>query len=78
MTIDDEPVPPKTSRNRRVVDMNEEADIVILEDRIDRSTMLRLLEHGFGDMVKYVVDVQRNIIAAGGELHADGSGGTIG
>lgn len=46
--------------------------IVILEKRVDPVTLRRLVEGGFGDMVKVVVDVDRGIAAAGGELHADG------
>jgi len=30
-----------------------------------------LTEHWFGDMVKLVVDIDRGLIAIGGELHAD-------
>ena len=51
--------------------MSEEADIILLESRIRPETLRRLAERGFGEMVKYVVDVQRNVIAIGGELHAD-------
>ncbi|MBI3493611.1 MAG: hypothetical protein HY047_17815 [Acidobacteria bacterium] len=46
-------------------------DIVILEQRIDRETLRRLVQDGFGDMVKFVADVRRDVIALGGELHAD-------
>ena len=51
--------------------MNEETDIVILESRISPATLRRLVERGFVEMVKYVVDLQREVIAIGGELHAD-------
>lgn len=33
--------------------------------------LLKLAEDIFGDMVKAVVDVERNIMAVGAELHAD-------
>lgn len=46
-------------------------DIVILERRIDGETLHRLVHNDFGDMVKFVADVQRGVIAIGGELHAD-------
>lgn len=46
-------------------------DIVILEQRIDRETLRRLVLNDFEDMVKFVADVQRGVIAIGGELHAD-------
>ena len=47
-----------------------------LEPRIVRTPLTRLdlatiAEAGFGDMVKAVVDVERNIMAIGGELHSD-------
>lgn len=47
------------------------AGILVLEQRIDRDTLRRLITSGFGDMVKFVVDVRRGVIAIGGELHAD-------
>jgi hypothetical protein len=46
-------------------------EIVLLERRIEREVLVRLLPL-FGDMVKYVVDVERGVAAVGGELHADG------
>jgi hypothetical protein len=46
-------------------------DIVVLTGRIDRAELARLTARFFGDMVKYVVDIRRGIIALGGELHAD-------
>jgi hypothetical protein len=45
--------------------------IVIVEHRIDRRELARLVHLYFGDMVKYVVDVERRVAAVGGELHAD-------
>ncbi len=49
----------------------EGAGILILERRIDPAELRRLVDDGFGDMVKYVADVERGVIAIGGELHAD-------
>jgi hypothetical protein len=49
----------------------EEPDIVILAERIPPSELRRLAERFFVDMVKIVVDVERGVLAAGGELHAD-------
>ena len=46
-------------------------DILILERRIDHETLRRLVQDGFGDMVKFVADIRRGVIAIGGELHAD-------
>lgn len=45
--------------------------IVIVDRRIDRAELARLVQLHFGDMVKYVVDVERGIAAVGGALHAD-------
>lgn len=38
---------------------------------MDRETVRRLADEGFGDMIKFVVDLDRNVICAGGGLHAD-------
>lgn len=45
-------------------------EILVLEQRIAPADLTRLLGL-FGDMVKYVADVERGVIAIGGELHAD-------
>lgn len=45
--------------------------ILVLERRIERTELARLVHGFFGDLVKYVVDVERGVIALGGELHAD-------
>jgi len=45
--------------------------IVIASRPVDASTLKRLTAHWFGDMVKLVVDVDRRVVALGGELHAD-------
>ncbi len=47
----------------------EPTDILVLERRIARDDLVRLLRL-FGDMVKYVVDVERGVVALGGELAA--------
>jgi len=39
---------------------------------IKRQTLVEIAAEEFGDMVKAVVDVERRIMAVGGELHADG------
>ncbi len=46
-------------------------DIVVVEGKIERTELARLVDRFFGDMVKYVVDVRRRVAAVGGELHAD-------
>ena len=49
----------------------ETADILIISSRIEAAQLRRLVGAYFTDMVKYVADVQRRVIAIGGELHAD-------
>lgn len=51
--------------------MNDADEILVLSEAIGGPQLRRLVEAGFGDMVKYVVDVERRVIAIGGELHAD-------
>lgn len=51
--------------------MVAERDILILDQRIEPAQLKPLVERWFGDMVKLVVDVRREVIAIGGELHAD-------
>jgi hypothetical protein len=46
-------------------------EILILNEPIAKDALARLVRDGFGDMVKFVVDVERRLLAAGGELHAD-------
>ena len=45
--------------------------ILVLDAPIAREQLARIVAAHFGDMVKYVVDVARGVIAIGGELHAD-------
>jgi len=45
--------------------------IVIIDRRIERAELARLVAAYFEDMVKLVVDLGRDRIAVGGELHAD-------
>ncbi|HKV10553.1 MAG TPA: DUF5674 family protein [Thermoanaerobaculia bacterium] len=49
----------------------ETPDIVLIDRKLDRSELARLVGAWFEDMVKYVVDVERRVAAVGGELHAD-------
>jgi len=53
--------------------MADQPGIQILREPIDREHLARFVGQPFSDMVKYVVDIQRGVIAIGGELHADGS-----
>jgi len=45
-------------------------EVVTLTGRIDPAELRRFAER-FEGMVKYVVDVDRRIVAIGGEMHAD-------
>lgn len=46
-------------------------EIVLLTERVEHETLVRLVRDGFGDMLKFVADVERGVVAAGGDLHAD-------
>lgn len=48
------------------------SDIKLINSKIDKDELKRLVNEGFKDMVKYTVDVKQKRIAMGGELHADG------
>ena len=43
----------------------------IFRERISRAELARLAEEQFGDWIKAVVDVSREVMAIGGDLHAD-------
>ncbi len=45
--------------------------VLLLDRRISASELARLVKAHFEDMVKYVVDVQKGLIAIGGEMHVD-------
>ena len=45
-------------------------DVVVLDHHIEPGLLRRLVER-FDDMVKYVVDVERRVVAVGGEMHSD-------
>ena len=49
----------------------DSAAIRIVREPIARSEIATIAEAGFGDMVKAVVDVDRQIMAIGGELQSD-------
>ena len=46
-------------------------NIRIVKYPIKKSELLEIASEEFGDMAKAVVDVEKEIIAVGGELHAD-------
>jgi Protein of unknown function (DUF5674) len=45
--------------------------IELIDAPLAPGRLKQMAEKGFGDMVKGVVDVEKRIIALGGELHAD-------
>lgn len=45
--------------------------VQIVTTSVDRSVLKTFAEERFGDMVKAVVDIDRTMMAIGGELHAD-------
>ena len=45
--------------------------IKIVEETIDIKELIKIGEEGFGDLIKAVVDIEKEIMAIGGELHAD-------
>lgn len=47
------------------------ADARVIRQPISRAELTTMAEARFGDMVKAVVDIGRQIMAAGGELHSD-------
>ena len=51
--------------------MTDADEILVLSEPISAPDLRRLAESGFGDMIKYVTDVERRVIAIGGQLHAD-------
>lgn len=46
-------------------------DIHIIEHRIGRDLLRDLVAAPFGDMVKFVADLEKRRIAIGGQMHAD-------
>ena len=46
-------------------------NIVIVKDAMSFDELTKAAADSFGDMVKVVVDIKREFVAVGGELHAD-------
>ena len=46
-------------------------DVTLIDKPISRQQLKEAAEELFGDLVKAVVDVEKEIMAIGGELHAD-------
>jgi len=51
--------------------MTEPGIVIVSGSRLPADELRRLLGLYFEDMVKYVVDVARGLVAVGGEMHAD-------
>ena len=52
-------------------------EMIIVIEPITRGELKKIAEEGFGDLVKAVVDVERDILAIGGEMHADEEAGLL-
>lgn len=48
-----------------------ESMIKIISSPLFRHELVSLAQEGFGDFIKGVVDIERKVVAIGGELHAD-------
>ncbi|MFA6256204.1 MAG: DUF5674 family protein [Candidatus Absconditabacterales bacterium] len=49
-------------------------DIIVITKPVSLTMIKKTSKQGFGDFVKAVVDIQQNIMAINGELHADEEG----
>lgn len=45
--------------------------ITVIRQKISSAELRQLASESFGDMIKAVVDVERSVMALGGEMHAD-------
>jgi len=43
----------------------------LIEKKVSREYLKEIAEERFGDMIKAVVDLEKRVMAIGGELHAD-------
>lgn len=46
-------------------------EIKIIRNSVGKQELIKMANEGFGELVKAVVDVEQEIMAIGGELHAD-------
>ena len=46
-------------------------EIKVFNSQISKEELLALAKSGYGDMVKGVIDINKRLLALGGELHAD-------
>ena len=61
----------KSVMGNKVRDIIKIMAIKIINDTISKEELRNIAENQFGDLVKAVVDVKKEIMAIGGELHAD-------
>jgi hypothetical protein len=47
------------------------SDINYIDKPLRKAELKKIAEQRFGDMVKAVIDIERGVMAVGGELHAD-------
>ena len=52
----------------RILAVSDPLQIVVVRERLPAPELARLVGSPFGDMVKYVVDLERGIAAVGGEI----------
>ena len=45
--------------------------IKIINESISKSELRKIAENQFGDLIKAVVDIEKGVMAVGGDLHAD-------
>lgn len=45
--------------------------IRIIEEPLSKKELIEIAEEGFGDLVKAGVDIEKGLMAVGGEMHAD-------
>lgn len=57
--------------NNDLLSYNQNMEIKIITDEITLNELKEIANNQFGDMVKAVVDIQKEIMAIAGELHAD-------
>ena len=48
-----------------------EYPIDIIKEKIDKEYLKKFLDNPFHEVIKFVVDIEKQIIAFGGELHSD-------
>lgn len=46
-------------------------EVKVIKERISREELRSIAEKGYGSVVKIAVDIEKKIIALGGELHSD-------